>query len=560
LDGVTVKPEQSKLLEYIEGKKKFYLPLQKEVEELYVEFKEIDEITKGVYFSTNVAELNSWNVALSKKEFHTKKAIEIVETIHLLSSYSQKDFDFYTSVVSELPKGKDIKTVDDKNFIRIQKEFTSRVKDNEIVLSYTGNGFAVDSWMLTTQRLYIATVGYNLVDILAIVCIDNYLLVIAQPEDKKQAKRTYLINIGFDEPQLLNITKSLSAICHKYLEKNLPETSLKYLTYEYYFYNDIMPKLINKSQSYNLESVHDGTNTPIDYQIRKVSGRDTFIFRYITSTGAGNKGMALTDQGLFIEQPYDTNKTFLKWEQLVNADITVKKKGFFSKDEMIINGQTYSLGNSDAKTEDWVSFLRNMIAVYKLCIMNYQYFIQKIQSLPNFPSLKDNPSLQHIVYTPPQPSVPTTFQSISRVTERQGTVVKQKTGKGGLFSSFTSSFIRGSKSAFDIIKDVGNKASESVFSSSDVIKNTSVVDTDGEKICLKCGSSIAKDKLFCGNCGSKYVTIQKCPVCGTAIEEGKKFCGMCGAKVDAEQARFCTNCGSKLADGVKFCSNCGAKV
>ncbi len=589
LEGVTAKPEQSKLLEYIKEKKNFYLPIQKEVKELCAEFKEIEEITKGRYYSTNAAELKSWNDALSKKEFHTTKAKEIVENIQLLASYSQKDLDFFVLIASMLPKGNGITTIDENNFVRIQKEFMSRVKDNEIVLSYTRTGLGVDSWMLTTQRLYVATVGYNLADILAIICIDNYLLVIAQPENKYQAKRTYLIHFDFDKMQLLNIVYSLSSICYKYLEKNLPESGSKFLTYEYYFYNGIIPKLIDRSRSYVLKNVHDGTNTPIESPIREVSGRDTFIFRYITSTSAGNKGMALTDQGLFITQPNDSEKTFLKWEQLVNADISVKKKGFFSKDEMIMNGQTYSLGKSDAKTEDWVYYLNQMIETYKECIRNYPSFIHKIQSLPNFPPLKDTPSLQHIIYIPPQP-VPTPSGSASTVTDTPSTPDNKKETKSSMFSSFKSSIMSSSKSALDKAADIGAKTSSSFAASfinktksafgigkdsdtkntENTLENTEELEpvsssksVGGDRVCPNCGASMAKDQLFCGKCGTKYVDIQNmklCPTCGAEVEDGMKFCRMCGAKLNVNQPKFCPNCGSKLAEGTKFCGNCGNKV
>ena len=74
---------------------------------------------------------------------------------------------------------------------------------------------------------------------------------------------------------------------------------------------------------------------------------------------------------------------------------------------------------------------------------------------------------------------------------------------------------------------------------------------------------MAKDQLFCGKCGTKYVDIQNkklCPACGAEVKEGMKFCGMCGAKMDVNQPKFCPNCGSKLAEGTKFCGNCGNKV
>lgn len=591
LEGLSFAPEKTEVLKLIEDKKDFYLPLRKEMEDIANECNEIYGITNNEVFSNNVEELKTWNAALATKDFHTEKAKQYVEKVQALASYSQKDFDFYSSVASILPKGKGITTVDANNFVRVQKEFQAKMHNNEIVLCYTEDGIGVKAWMLTTQHFYIAREVFKLSDVLQVFNIDNYLLLIAEANNgpqpgKGSPSRTFVVQSKLNKDQLISIARSLNSIFCIYLEKNLPETSAKILTKAYYFYNVIMQQLIKSSDSFVLPHVKDGTNIPMNDRTKDISGNKTdFIFRYVETTrNTGNRGMALTDQGLFIKQDKESERIHFTWEQLANAVITVKKS-FFSKDDLIINGVIYSMGNSEAKTEDWAYYLNKMIEVYNGCLSSYSSFVQKLRSHPAFSPLPGTPSPQYNTYVPPQPA-PASVQPGSRFTERCDNTSDNKPSQKSMFSSFTStfrsnsksaldkmtdvgmkttaslaaSFMKGSKSAFDKIKDAGSKASEGVFSSSGVTNHAPASKTDGAKICPKCGSPIAKDKLFCGNCGTKYTALQKCPVCGAVVEEGKNFCGICGTKVGVARPRFCANCGSKLADGVKFCGNCGAKV
>lgn len=50
----------------------------------------------------------------------------------------------------------------------------------------------------------------------------------------------------------------------------------------------------------------------------------------------------------------------------------------------------------------------------------------------------------------------------------------------------------------------------------------------GSATCPVCGAQNAPDMKFCGNCGSKLVTIKVCPYCGKEVSAGMKFCGNCG--------------------------------
>ena len=416
--------------------------------------------------------------------------------------------------------------------------------------------------------------------------------------------------------ELTNVARSIASICSMYLKKNLPETSSKFLKHEYYFYNEVLKRLQINNEKFNQKGLYDGDMALLDSPIRKITGKDSIILKYVNNSSY----MALTETGL-VGGLNESQKLQIKWETLVNAEIAVKK-AFFSKDELIINGTNYSMDNADAKTEDWANYLNSMITAYKECVTNYPAYIQMIQSLPKFPKTKEPPVPYNIVHNPPkavQPSAEPTLQ----VTERQDTKANPKVENSGFFSSFTSSIMSSSKTAFSKLKDVSTKASESIYASQEKINDTDsskpalnkvtkvgsraassifsaasnlkkgitpqpAAETTlcpacgepvspGKKFCGKCGTKIVtKPKIlcpscraeveegmrFCGNCGAQIPVRQKiiCPSCGAEIEDGKKFCGMCGAKVAVEQKKICPSCGTEIAAGQKFCGNCGTKV
>ncbi|OON86961.1 hypothetical protein BXO88_05305 [Oribacterium sp. C9] len=63
--------------------------------------------------------------------------------------------------------------------------------------------------------------------------------------------------------------------------------------------------------------------------------------------------------------------------------------------------------------------------------------------------------------------------------------------------------------------------------------------------CRKCGSPLGKDAMFCTNCGTRIVSIQKKqPV----------------QKQEQQPKMQCRNCGNPIKDGAMFCQKCGIRV
>lgn len=92
------------------------------------------------------------------------------------------------------------------------------------------------------------------------------------------------------------------------------------------------------------------------------------------------------------------------------------------------------------------------------------------------------------------------------------------------------------------------------------------VEIDNEERCSSCGSLIAANALFCGQCGTKRKVIQHkgttCIRCGEALSAS--FCDNCGLEYEDDpngtvvlEQRLCANCGTELAENQDFCSKCG---
>jgi membrane protease subunit (stomatin/prohibitin family) len=76
--------------------------------------------------------------------------------------------------------------------------------------------------------------------------------------------------------------------------------------------------------------------------------------------------------------------------------------------------------------------------------------------------------------------------------------------------------------------------------------------------CPKCHNEVAADSMFCQNCGTQLVVMNRCQECGTELPAEAKFCSSCGKKLGTSLA--CPHCGANLPPGTKFCTNCGEKL
>lgn len=52
--------------------------------------------------------------------------------------------------------------------------------------------------------------------------------------------------------------------------------------------------------------------------------------------------------------------------------------------------------------------------------------------------------------------------------------------------------------------------------------------------------------------------MEKCLKCGTEVAPNAKFCGECGAKI--ERKKYCLECGTEVKPEQKFCTECGTRL
>ena len=104
---------------------------------------------------------------------------------------------------------------------------------------------------------------------------------------------------------------------------------------------------------------------------------------------------------------------------------------------------------------------------------------------------------------------------------------------------------------------------------------TSVATIKSDRVCKKCGESVADDSAFCTSCGTKYESVDDstkvfCSECGEQFPKGTLFCSSCGNKLDEIKEtpeviieevpqRICHNCGNIVDIDSAFCANCGTR-
>lgn len=636
LDSIQIGTDKYQLTEYLKNKKLFYTSIQKEMEAIQKECSEIRQLTNDDVFSTDTQTIAAWKTALSGKIYQTEKAMELVNKVEILSSYPQKDYDLYNLLESALPKSENITTINKDNFGIINSKYRTKLNKDEFVLCCMGDGTSESNLILTTRNFYSYGQAHSLADVITLLNIDDYLLLITQPDGvdgisktlitqinlvKKEVKEELMQQIhaelqtelqaeldeeddeeykeeiqkDFDKEVDEKVTKQLleklqgtlnrdlkilSQIVTKasrvFLENNLPESSSKFLTYAYYFYHEILPQLNACCDSIDFKKIYDGRNAPLDKSVRDYAGKESYILKYVDNTLiTGDEGMALTDKGLLITyQSGLLMKNYAyEWQDLCNATLTAKKS--MLQKSLHVNDQKFYLQNSGANVYEWLDCLNKLINVYRNCKSTFPLFLQKIYSLPGFPTEKvlSNERANAVFPTSSIQQLPSSSASETTDSYSTNTAVGQSDqsdtyqnppaqGASGMFSSLASSFMNSSKSALNKVTDAGSKATSSIFSAAGNIKKSVEPQPSGDTLCPACGASVAAGKKFCGKCGAKIVSKPKilCPSCGSEVEEGKKFCGNCGAQIPVRKKTICPSCGAEVEEGKKFCGMCGAKV
>jgi len=82
------------------------------------------------------------------------------------------------------------------------------------------------------------------------------------------------------------------------------------------------------------------------------------------------------------------------------------------------------------------------------------------------------------------------------------------------------------------------------------------------KTCIKCGSLIPANNVFCPNCGaSQTIATAAAPAQQQSTSATATASASSPAQQQQQQApKFCDECGTQLGPNAKFCPNCGKKV
>ncbi len=83
--------------------------------------------------------------------------------------------------------------------------------------------------------------------------------------------------------------------------------------------------------------------------------------------------------------------------------------------------------------------------------------------------------------------------------------------------------------------------------------------------CQYCGSEMADNALFCGQCGKKVQRQEKriCPKCGYEGRDNEKYCILCGTELSGttwQVKKICPKCGQEAGEDILFCESCGTRI
>lgn len=75
------------------------------------------------------------------------------------------------------------------------------------------------------------------------------------------------------------------------------------------------------------------------------------------------------------------------------------------------------------------------------------------------------------------------------------------------------------------------------------------------KSCVRCGSSLTEEDVYCRKCGLKVDRSLKCSACGEKLAEDDIFCRKCGNQ--AKNAYACPKCDEMVSEDAPICPKCG---
>ncbi len=78
------------------------------------------------------------------------------------------------------------------------------------------------------------------------------------------------------------------------------------------------------------------------------------------------------------------------------------------------------------------------------------------------------------------------------------------------------------------------------------------------KRCVRCGSSLTEEDVYCRKCGLKVDRSPKCSSCGEKLAEDDIFCRKCGNQ--AKNAYACPKCGETVSEDATICPKCGTSL